>query len=53
MKKCSCCSKQFPETILKKMVQIIGRKAYLQRICPSCQSIVINNPSYYYLEEEK
>jgi hypothetical protein len=53
MKKCSCCSKQFPEATLRKMVQILNRKAYLQFICPSCQAIVINNPSYYYLVEER
>ncbi|MGI5920955.1 MAG: hypothetical protein ACOX6I_04390 [Syntrophomonadaceae bacterium] len=53
MKKCSCCSKQFPEATLRKMVQILNHKAYLQFICPSCQAIVINNPSYYYLVEER
>lgn len=53
MDKCSTCNKQFPEATLKKMVQIIDRKAYLNKICPSCQSIVLNNPSYYYLIEQK
>lgn len=53
MLKCNYCAKQFPETTLKKMVQIINRKAYLNNICPSCQAILLNNPSYYYLVEEK
>lgn len=53
MQKCSTCSKQFPVATMKKMVQIIDRKAYLNYICPSCQSIVLNNPSYYYLVEPK
>ncbi|MGI5912382.1 MAG: hypothetical protein ACOX6E_07385 [Syntrophomonadaceae bacterium] len=51
MQKCSCCSQQFPEATLKKMIQIQNRKAYLQDICPSCQAIVSNNPNYYYLVE--
>ncbi|MDD2586824.1 MAG: hypothetical protein PHT79_08060 [Syntrophomonadaceae bacterium] len=53
MDKCSTCGQQFPETILKKMIQIIDRKAYLNKICPSCQSIVLNNPNYYYFIEPK
>jgi NAD-dependent SIR2 family protein deacetylase len=53
MKKCSSCSKQFPKEILKTMVQIIDRKAYIMNVCPSCQSIVNNNPNYYYLADEK
>jgi DNA-directed RNA polymerase subunit RPC12/RpoP len=53
MKKCSTCSKEFPEPTLKKMVQIIDRKAYLNYICPACQSVMLNNPNYYYLTEEK
>lgn len=53
MTKCSCCGKQFPEATLKKMVQVMNRKAYLNNICPACQAIVLNNPSYYYLVEEK
>lgn len=53
MDKCSICGKSYPEATLKKMVQISGRKAYLNQICPACQAIVLNNPSYYYLEEKK
>lgn len=53
MRKCSICTKQYPEPILKKMIQIIERKAYLHYICPACQSVVSNNPSYYYLAEPK
>ncbi|WP_061213426.1 hypothetical protein [Syntrophomonas wolfei] len=53
MEKCTICSKSFPEATLRKMVQIIDRKAYLNRTCPSCQTIVANNPSYYYLVESK
>lgn len=53
MEKCSICGKSFPKATLKPMVQIIGRKAYLEKICPSCQSIVMNNPNYYYLGEKK
>lgn len=52
MDKCSICGKNYPEATLKKMVQISGRKAYLNQICPACQAIVLNNPSYYYLEEK-
>ncbi|MFY9323668.1 MAG: hypothetical protein WBJ34_02065 [Syntrophomonadaceae bacterium] len=51
MQKCSICNMQYPEPTLKKMVQIIERKAYLYHICPACQLVVINNPSYYYLTE--
>ncbi len=53
MKKCSSCSKQFPEPTMKTMVHIIDRKAYIKTICPACQSIVLNNPNYYYLADEK
>ncbi|MEN6351708.1 MAG: hypothetical protein ABFD08_20250 [Syntrophomonas sp.] len=53
MEKCSNCSNSFPEAAMKKMIQIIDRKAYLHCICPSCQAIVANNPNYYYLVEEK
>lgn len=53
MKKCHLCSKLYPEPILKTMVQIMDRKAYLQNVCPSCYSIVVNNPNYYMLEEPK
>lgn len=53
LEKCSTCSQSFPEETLKRMVQIVGRKAYLNYICPSCQSIVLHNPSYYYLVEPK
>lgn len=51
MEKCSSCSKQFPEAAMKKMVQIMGRKAYIMNVCPACQSVVLNNPNYYYLQE--
>ncbi|MBO8158000.1 hypothetical protein [Thermosyntropha sp.] len=53
MEKCSICGREYPEAALKKMVQISGRKAYLNKICPACQAIVLNNPNYYYLEENK
>ncbi len=53
MEKCNFCSKQYPVTTLKKMIQIIDRKAYMNYVCPACQSIVLNNPSYYYLVENK
>ena len=46
---CSLCGKQFPTTILKDMIQIVGRKAYLHKVCPACQMIAANNPAYYYL----
>lgn len=53
MIKCSYCRKQFPEATMKKMVQVIERKAYLNDICPACQAILLNNPNYYYLVEDK
>jgi len=53
MEKCSNCSKEFPKSTLKKMIQIIGQKAYIKQICPFCQAIVLNNPNYYYLVEEE
>ncbi|HHW60354.1 MAG TPA: hypothetical protein GX404_00440 [Syntrophomonadaceae bacterium] len=53
MDKCDLCSKQYPEATLKKMVQIMGRKAYLQNVCPACQAVIINNPNYYYLQDFK
>jgi DNA-directed RNA polymerase subunit RPC12/RpoP len=53
MNKCSSCGKEFPEPTLKTMIHIIGRKAYTKKVCPSCQSIVLNNPNYYYLADEK
>jgi hypothetical protein len=52
VKKCNSCSKQFPEIIMKTMIHIIDRKAYIENICPSCQSILHNNPNYYYLADE-
>lgn len=51
MKKCSQCKKLFPEEALKKMINILDRKAYLIYVCPNCQFIVLNNPNYYYLVE--
>lgn len=53
MEKCSNCGKEFPEATLKKMVQLIGKKAYTKKICPFCQAVVLNNPTYYYLLEDK
>ncbi|MEA1961425.1 MAG: hypothetical protein U9N81_09180 [Bacillota bacterium] len=53
MEKCNLCSKLYPVSALKTMVQIMGRKAYLQKVCPSCQAIAANNPNYYYLENIK
>ena len=53
LEKCSTCSQLFPKATLKDMIQIIGKKAYLNHICPSCQSIVLHNPNYYYLVEAK
>ena len=52
-KKCSICSKAYPEPILKKMVQVLDRKAYLHYVCPACKAVINNNPSYYYLIENK
>lgn len=52
VKKCYACSKEYPETAMSKMVHVIGRKAYITCICPACQAIVANNPTYYYLVEE-
>jgi len=43
----------YPRTILKKMIQIVDGKAYLNYVCPSCQSIAANNPNYYYLVDNK
>lgn len=53
MEKCHFCSKLYPETVLKKMVQIIDHKAYIIWICPGCQPIVNNNPNYYQVAEPK
>lgn len=53
MVKCSLCKKEFPEPAIKKMIQIIDKKAYLNCICPACQAIVMNNPNYYYFVEDK
>ncbi|MGR6837480.1 hypothetical protein [Syntrophomonas erecta] len=53
MEKCSICSRQYPESTLKKMIQIIDRKAYINLICPACQAVVSNNPNYYYLVDDK
>jgi len=53
VEKCNLCSNNYPEATLRKMVQIIDRKAYLHLVCPSCQSITINNPNYYYFIETK
>ena len=47
MEKCGFCSKKYPVSILRSMVQIIDRKAYLVHVCPACQPIVHNNPNYY------
>ncbi len=53
LKKCSICNKDYPIPTLKPMVHIIERKAYVKRICPNCQAIVLNNPNYYYLVVER
>ncbi len=53
MEKCSMCKKEFPVSALKKMVQIVGKKAYLGQYCPVCQAVAGNNPNYYYLSEQK
>ncbi len=53
MKKCYSCSKKFPDQAMRKMVNVIGRKAYPASICPACLSVVINNPNYYDLMEEE
>ncbi|MGE5416015.1 MAG: hypothetical protein ACM3UZ_04505 [Acidobacteriota bacterium] len=53
MKKCDQCKKTFPEPTLKTMISILQRKAYIVHVCPNCQSIVLNNPNYYYLIEEE
>jgi hypothetical protein len=50
MQKCDQCKKLFPPQALKIMVHILERKAYITHVCPNCQSIVLNNPSYYYLD---
>lgn len=47
MEKCSMCTKKFPEETMKKMVQVVGKKAYAQNICPACQPLASNNPNYY------
>ena len=47
MEKCSMCSKTFPEETMKKMIQVMGKKAYAQNICPSCNGLAANNPNYY------
>lgn len=51
--KCSECNKEYPILTLKAMVHIVGKKAYYKIICPNCQSVVLNNPNYYYLVEKK
>ncbi len=53
MLKCSLCSKQYPASTLVKMVQIVGQKAYLHRVCPACRVTALNNPHYYVVVEEK
>jgi len=52
MKKCYSCSKKYPDQALRKMVHIVGKKAYPASICPACLSVIINNPNYYDLMEE-
>lgn len=47
MEKCSMCSKNFPEETMKKMVQVVGKKAYAQNICPACNGLANANPNYY------
>lgn len=53
MQKCHFCTKMYPQTILKNMVQIIDHKAYIIWICPGCLPIVNNNPNYYPVAEPK
>lgn len=47
MEKCSMCSKKFPEETMHKMVQVVGKKAYAQNICPACHGLANANPNYY------
>lgn len=51
MEKCSMCSKNFPEETMHKMVQVVGRKAYAQSICPACHGLATANPNYYIATE--
>jgi len=47
LEKCSMCSKNFPEETMHKMVQVMGKKAYGQNICPACHGLATANPNYY------
>ncbi|MGE5391268.1 MAG: hypothetical protein ACM3PE_09425 [Deltaproteobacteria bacterium] len=47
MEKCSMCSKKFPDETMHKMIQIVGKKAYAQNICPACRGLAAANPNYY------
>lgn len=49
MEKCSMCSKKYPEETMKKMVQVMDKKAYAQIICPVCYHLAGNNPNYYHV----
>lgn len=49
MEKCSICGKEFPAQVLKNMVHLVGRKAYIENVCPACQFITAQNQSYFYM----
>lgn len=49
MEKCNMCSKKFPEKTMKKMVQVMDKKAYAQNVCPVCYHLAVNNPNYYHV----
>lgn len=49
MEKCSMCSNKYPEETVRKMVQVMDKKAYAQNICPVCYQLAVNNPNYYHV----
>lgn len=51
MEKCTICKKLFPEEVIKAMVHIVDKKAYVERVCPFCQTITDHNDSYFYVDD--
>lgn len=53
MTNCTICKKEFPEQVLKDMVHLMERKAFLELVCPACQMVALQNKDYYYLSNKK
>lgn len=51
MQKCNGCGSEMPISVLKPMVRLDGKRAYVEMLCPACQQKYgDHNPNYYYIQ---